>query len=134
MSLLDEFKLKCDEHVKTIETAKKIFEGEIKKEFRKCADEIFREFPDITSFSWRQYTPHFNDGDRCEFGVYADEPNINGEDYYDYVNENDDADILQTMISSLVYAIPYDTLDSMFGEGEIVVTRTSIETEDYDHD
>ena len=31
------------------------------------------EFPGITASSWTQYTPYFNDGDPCEFHVYADE-------------------------------------------------------------
>lgn len=27
--------------------------------------------PYFTAFGWRQYTPYFNDGDVCEFGVYG---------------------------------------------------------------
>lgn len=35
---------------------------------------IFKEFfdknPAISAIIWQQYTPYFNDGDTCEFGVY----------------------------------------------------------------
>jgi len=34
-------------------------------EFRK----VFEEFPELQNFSWRQYTPGFNDGDPCYFTV-----------------------------------------------------------------
>lgn len=27
--------------------------------------------PTIVEFGWRQYTPYFNDGDTCEFGVHG---------------------------------------------------------------
>lgn len=27
------------------------------------------DYPTIVEFGWRQYTPYFNDGDPCEFGV-----------------------------------------------------------------
>jgi hypothetical protein len=27
--------------------------------------------PTIVEFGWRQYTPYFNDGDTCEFGIYG---------------------------------------------------------------
>lgn len=31
--------------------------------------DFFNEHPDIHALSWRQYTPYFNDGDPCVFGV-----------------------------------------------------------------
>lgn len=34
------------------------------------ANEVFKAYGDIVhSFGWAQYTPYFNDGDPCEFGV-----------------------------------------------------------------
>lgn len=60
--------------------------------FREKAQELFkdttREFfdknPGITAVIWTQYTPFFNDGDTCEFGVH--EPyftNANDEQFED---------------------------------------------------
>jgi hypothetical protein len=49
---------------------------------------------EILSFGWTQYTPYFNDGDRCVFGVYepwfrttADAPGDGDDDEAD--NDND---------------------------------------------
>jgi hypothetical protein len=43
-------------------------EGEIaiKEEFKS----IFESFPRLKAFRWVQYTPHFNDGEPCEFSVH----------------------------------------------------------------
>lgn len=31
--------------------------------------EIFEKFPELKAVRWAQYTPYFNDGDPCEFGI-----------------------------------------------------------------
>lgn len=33
---------------------------------------IFNAYPEVDNFGWIQYTPYFNDGDECTFGVNAD--------------------------------------------------------------
>lgn len=39
---------------------------------------------DFESISWTQYTPYFNDGESCEFGVYANEyGKYNGQEMQD---------------------------------------------------
>lgn len=51
---------------------------------------LMRDNPKIEAVRWTQYTPHFNDGDVCEFGVHGplilfDEtihPRADKEDYY----------------------------------------------------
>ncbi len=40
--------------------------------FQQGCKEIFDKYP-INSFSWLQYTPYFNDGDECTFGVIAED-------------------------------------------------------------
>src|SRR5690349_7857045 len=50
---------------------------EMEKEFQSLAGELFKEkasglfekYPTLKSFGWAQYTPYFNDGDECIFGV-----------------------------------------------------------------
>lgn len=50
---------------------------ELSKRFQEKAQELFKETtkeffdknPAITAVIWAQYTPYFNDGDTCEFGV-----------------------------------------------------------------
>lgn len=60
------------------EQIKKTFIKEARSCFFELCSNIFTKHSWLTSFGWEQYTPHFNDGDSCEFSIYADEPNING--------------------------------------------------------
>jgi hypothetical protein len=50
------------------------------KFFKEAVKEIFKKFKDLESFSWSQYTPHFNDGDECLFSCHFDSLAINGEE------------------------------------------------------
>lgn len=67
------------------EEKKKAMLAEIQKEFPTMFVDLFKQAPKLKSFGWTQYTPYFNDGDTCEFGVHMDYPYINGynEDYHD---------------------------------------------------
>lgn len=38
--------------------------------FKETTKEFFDKNPGVTAVIWTQYTPYFNDGDTCEFGVY----------------------------------------------------------------
>lgn len=50
------------------------------QELFKCAvKEIFKEFKELQKFAWPQYTPHWNDGDPCQFGVSMESLAINDE-------------------------------------------------------
>lgn len=49
------------------------------KIFTECAKSIFDEHPKVKSFSWRQYTPYFNDGETCIFSADTDYINVNDE-------------------------------------------------------
>lgn len=48
--------------------------------FRECVRQLFKEHPGLETFSWDEYTPHWNDGDECTFGTYFDSLSINGEE------------------------------------------------------
>lgn len=47
---------------KSIEISKTVFHTAISN--------FFNTYPDVAAIRWRQYTPHFNDGDTCEFSVH----------------------------------------------------------------
>lgn len=47
---------------------------------KKGLKQLFVDFEDLESIGWRQYTPYWNDGDTCDFTVYNDDPDINGEE------------------------------------------------------
>ena len=76
---------KIKAELEAFEAKKKVFVEDLRKEFPTMFKELFDKSEKIESFSWTQYTPFFNDGDTCEFGVHCDDPYVNGE----YVGECD---------------------------------------------
>lgn len=64
---------------KDLEAAKSKAVREGQKLFKEAVKEIFAEFKDLERFAWPQYTPGWNDGDACEFGVHMDSLAINDE-------------------------------------------------------
>jgi len=63
-----------------IEEKKKAMLAEIQKEFPTMFIDLFRQAPNLKSYSWKQYTPYFNDGDSCEFSAHVEDGYINGYD------------------------------------------------------
>lgn len=120
------------------------------KLFREGSQDIFDAFPTVKSFSWTQYTPYFNDGDECVFGVndyfrVELEDGTELEDVYDssYRNQRkidageelDLEDNLGVALSELVSGIDNDTMKSLFGDHvRVTVNREGIDTEYYEHD
>ena len=51
--------------------------------FKQSLKEIFKKHKDLVSFSWSQYTPHWNDGDECLFSANTDYIYLNGSDESD---------------------------------------------------
>ena len=50
---------------------------ELKEIYSESIKEYAKEILDntrVAGFGWTQYTPYFNDGDPCEFGISIDEP------------------------------------------------------------
>ena len=127
--------------VEKIAAAKREAQEIAKVEFEKEAKSLLDEM-NIDSFTWQQYTPYFNDGDACVFGVYADDPKINGMDYYeagDYVAYNDpryeEMQAPYRRIVKFVNEFSEEDLLFMFGDHvEVTVSRDGIEVDDYDHD
>ena len=70
---------------------KKVVE-ESKAAFAEVTKWFFDQYPELHSFGWRQYTPYFNDGDTCYFGVYADDLDYNGFSYWDDLKEDQSED------------------------------------------
>lgn len=64
---------------KDLEVAKNKATREGQKIFKDAVKEIFKEFKDLQRFAWPQYTPHWNDGDPCQFGVNMESLAINEE-------------------------------------------------------
>lgn len=66
---------KVDSKNKTSELRKKIkdLQAELNKEaeaeFKDAFKDFFDQNPNVVAVHWEQYTPYFNDGDSCRFGV-----------------------------------------------------------------
>lgn len=85
MTSLETIKAKISE----INAKKQELVADLRKDFAPMLKPLFEKSKGkIKSFGWTQYTPYFNDGDSCEFGVNFDYPNINGVDYDDIENIN----------------------------------------------
>lgn len=55
--------------IERMEEAQKAFQAEAKRVLGEETLAFFAANPEIGQIRWRQYTPYFNDGDTCEFGV-----------------------------------------------------------------
>lgn len=130
MSSLQELAGVAEAHRIAIEkAAKEVLIPALKRSF----GEYFEKYPDVAGLRWSQYTPSWNDGEACTFGVgelqacdpeSGDEIELESQAYKDLDALNDD-------FSSLG-----DFLESAFGDGyQVTVTRDGEFTvEEYGHD
>lgn len=108
----------------------------------------------LVSISWDQYTPHWNDGDVCEFGVNdIDTITIGDEEYdrYDFYPlsqystdkakklhaANPDLavklNIVTGELNKNLHQIPESTMQFVFGEGKVTVDKNDYVVEETDH-
>ncbi len=103
--------------------------------------------PDIKAIGWTQYTPYFNDGDPCVFGINelyvsaTDERDeeVGGEGWFYLwgtpekgLSEQSWADLIE-----LKKALEgsEDELEAAFGDHvRVIVTPTGVDVEEYEHD
>jgi len=121
--------------------------------FENEAKGVFARHPKLESFRWTQYTPHFNDGDTCEFSVnneYLCGTVYDGEEFdelsassFDTSKSwhNEDAVAKEGFfeafkeIDALLKNFEEDDYKFMFGDHvEIKVTKGGIEVNEYEHD
>lgn len=123
---------------------------------------LFEKHPLLTSFTFRCYTPYFCDGDPCHYGVYADEPDVNGEDWeecelvssgekhayvdgkYTCVKTGEPGALYEAWskdIPRFVHSFDSDDIETLFGDHTKVTVKydratkeVSFEQDDYDHD
>ncbi len=123
--------------------------AESKTCFNDMTKALFEKYPALESFSWRQYTPHFNDGDACEFSAHTSDLDFvwAGKEYEDvgrwsveheeYGKEYRDAGVAPAFIEALnlMKPIDEDSLKEMFGDHcRVIARRNGVEVEEYDHD
>lgn len=69
--MINEFTAKFDALMKEFESKKKVLALEGRKILHEQLKSIFDADPDLAVINWRQYTPYFNDGDLCIFGLHG---------------------------------------------------------------
>lgn len=108
--------------------------------------ELFARYPKLQSFEWTQYTPYFNDGEACIFGVnrygeYAvnDIPQYEGigaaeEDNPEGLTD-EDLDTLRTEIDKVLGLFQEEFFLEAFGDHATVrVSREGIDVGECSHD
>ena len=129
--------------------AQKVIAGEFK--------EFFEKYPEVNAIRWEQYTPHFNDGDVCEFSRHGFDvrvtPNkispelgdaelVSGtetdeDDFYSSYDLDDKTPLGKALaeLEDTFSGEVDDVFKSAFGDGyRIVATRKGFKVQDYDHD
>lgn len=110
---------------------------EAKNTFKKESAFLFKDHPSLKSFSWTQYTPHFNDGDSCIFEANIEYPTINDVDLDDFSEDNDEEldEKLEEAVVKFLSQFDNDMLEDMFGDHcEVIVTKKEVSVESYSHD
>lgn len=125
--------------------------------FEEITKQFFEEYPELHSFSWTQYTPYFNDGDECTFGVheiskingfseYGDdeedeqvsstgEPLHNILENHSYNGKNKETKIVNEL-NKFIDSAPEDVLKAIYGDHcRVTIYRDKpFSIEEYEHD
>lgn len=119
--------------------------------FVEGSKQIFADFPELISVSWRQYTPYFNDGDTCTFRACNEYPAfvilVDGEEVEDeefspseWAKKYMDEKLLpfydkMTAVQQWLSAFDEDYLLATFGDhAQVTLTRDGVDVGSYDHD
>lgn len=128
--------------------------------FKETTKEFFDKNPNVTGIVWTQYTPYFNDGDTCEFGVNdatftnaPDPENIRWDEYegdeetaadgseiftwggWGDVPEGLNVEMCRAFSRMICSSEMEDVMKAMFGDHvKVVATREGFDVDDYDHD
>lgn len=95
---------------------------------------LFEKYPEVETVSWTQYTPYFNDGDTCEFGVH--EINVNGEDSWSLEYHKNPLHIAAKEFEKIHRSVDSDLFLAAFGDHvEIIISRDGkVAVDEYDHE
>lgn len=123
------------------------FQAEAKTLIEPTLKEFMVAHPSIKAVCWTQYTPFFNDGDSCVFGLHGvactatgeDDDGPHGDGWHECYGEPEDgiakADweavkALENTLGGLE-----DELQALFGDHtKVIVTKSGVTTEEYEHD
>lgn len=113
MGMIEEIKKINDEKESFDERVRKMNE-ELVERMKNILTPVFKEFfelyPFVKGVAWTQYTPYFNDGEPCEFGVHEFYYTLNDEDVDSMIEEGCHPDSLGEWESN--YSDPVELLET----------------------
>jgi hypothetical protein len=155
MSKINEIK----ERIASINKQKEELVAGLRNDFAPMFKELFdKSNGKIESFGWVQYTPYFNDGDECNFGVNCDYPYINGQSideidsldwrieyflkkdgrYAEHKTDEWDIELFKIVeeFKDVINSIDDEFLKDLFGDHVLVTVHSdgSVTISEYDHD
>jgi hypothetical protein len=136
---------------------KKEFTAKARDAMRGAFTEFFGANPDIDRIAWTQYTPYFNDGDECIFGLtdmfftlVKDKTDLSDCSYEDDVegaygsswwsgDGEDDPIAEQRAVFALfkkeITTLPDEIFKNAFGDHvKVIASREGFDVEEYEHD
>jgi hypothetical protein len=124
------------------EAAKKQIADEASAALRAEIKQMFEDNPKVEAIRWNQYTPYWNDGEVCKFGVRdlyfkpvgGDEEA--GDDEDGFIDAEYNKDPVAVPVGKWWNSIQLDeAFLAAFGDHvRITATRDQIEIDEYDHD
>lgn len=105
---------------------------------------FFAEYPDVKAVGWTQYTPHFNDGDACVFGVgelclstkdvdFSEVTDMYDEEESGFQDSYSVKGPLKNALGRL--SLDPDILEAAFGDHALVIaTPAGFHVSEYSHD
>lgn len=135
MSIVEKIKTE----MAAFDAKRKELTSELQKKFPELFKDFFAKHEWVEKFKWRQYTPYFNDGDECVFGVSHNYSSleINEVDYYDdTVYGKEDKQAIYKELAEIMQSVPEEFYKDLFGDHmEVTVNKDgTIETEEYEHE
>jgi len=140
------------ESLKTLESLSAEFKAQ-RQQFQKRGVEVLKAalgdlftcYPELGAVRWRQYTPYFNDGDECVFGVHEVEFLKAGQEESDdgewtYLWSNDKGGLSDAAHASLLTLNQQiqdmeEVLHAAFGDHvQVIVKKDGVTVEEYSHD
>lgn len=139
--------------VQNMKDQKKALTQQLQQEFPKLMATLFEKHQTLEKFGWTQYTPYFNDGDECVFGVNfrwgLSVLHIGGKSFGDGRQDEDRreleeeptaeesaaAKVIEKDITEFLKEVDEEFYKDLFGDHVLVlVTKDGATTEKYDHD
>lgn len=114
---------------------------ELKQEFQSLFQDrlkvLFDAVPVLEAIDLIQYTPYFNDGDTCEFGIksigFYDEKDFES-DYDANFDSPPEQEALKDALTQFIYRNE-DLMKSLYGDHvQVTITREETTTEEYEHE